>query len=277
MRKITLLLSLVVCVAFVNAQTNLLVNPGFETWSGGVPTGWTFEKTTATLTQSTLTPSGTGSSLLVAATATYWITQNVPAPAGGFDVSKKYKVSFKYKAIAGDGTDARIWTNWMTSPIGATTAVYPAMSLADSLGLKGPGGNATPSVPGNGSNGYLIDNRSGVWETYSYSFNPIVGATQLSFQLRVYTAASVLWDEVYFGLDSSTGFNNPSVNQFTAVVSGKNLLLNNVANGSTVEIYSALGSKIQTSVIENGKVGLNNLTRGMYVVRVNNMTQKIMY
>lgn len=276
MRKITLLFSLVFCGMLTQAQ-NLLTNPGFETWAAGVPTGWTFEKTTATLTQSTVTPSSTGSSLQVAATATYWISQNVPAPVGGFDVSKKYKVSFKYKAIAGDGTDARIWTNWMTSPIGATTAVYPAMSLADSLGLKGPGGNVSPTGPGNGSNGYLIDNRSGVWESYSYSFNPIAGATQLSFQLRVYTAATVLWDEVYFGLDSSTGFNNPSVNQFTAVVSGKNLLFKNVANGYTVEIYSALGSKIQTAVIENGKVGLNNLTRGMYVVRVNNMTQKIMF
>jgi hypothetical protein len=81
----------------------------------------------------------------------------------------------------------------------------------------------------------------------------------------------------YAALFTSTGTSNPSVKSFSAIVSGKNLLLNNVANGSTVEIYSALGSKIQTSVIENGKVGLSNLTRGMYVVRVNNMTQKIMF
>lgn len=87
--------------------------------------------------------------------------------------------------------------------------------------------------------------------------------------IRVATSWSALF--------TSTGTANPSVNQFSAVVSGKNLLIKNVANGSILEIYSALGSKIQTSVIENGKVGLNNLTRGMYVLRVNNMTQKIMY
>lgn len=81
----------------------------------------------------------------------------------------------------------------------------------------------------------------------------------------------------YAALFTSTGTSNPSVKSFSAIVSGKNLLIKNIANGSTVEIYSALGSKIQTSVIENGKVSLNNLTRGMYVVRVNNMTQKIMY
>jgi hypothetical protein len=276
MKKITFLLSFVACIAFTNAQTNLLVNPGFETWAAGVPTGWTFEKTTGTLTQSNVTPTNSGSSLQVAATATYWITQNVPAPVGGFDLTKKYKVSFKYKSNAGDGTDARIWSNWMTSPIGATTGVYPGMTLTDSLGLKGPGGNNAPTVLGNGSNGYLIDNRSGVWESYSFSFTPIAGATQFSFQLRVYTAATVLWDDVYFGIDAASGLSTPKASTLEVLVSGKNLLVKNVVEGSPVEIFSAVGSKVQTSAVENGKVSIANLKGGMYVVRSGKLTQKSM-
>ena len=41
MKKITLLLSFIVCVVFAQAQTNLVVNPSFETWTGGNPDGWT--------------------------------------------------------------------------------------------------------------------------------------------------------------------------------------------------------------------------------------------
>jgi hypothetical protein len=53
-------------------------------------------------------------------------------------------------------------------------------------------------------------------------------------------------------------------------------LVKNAIDGSTVEIYSAVGSKVQSSVLENGRINLNDLSRGMYVVRVGKLTQKIM-
>ena len=74
----------------------------------------------------------------------------------------------------------------------------------------------------------------------------------------------------------STGFSTPSANVFSAYVVGKNLLVNNVANGSTVEIYSIVGAKVQTSELVNGVVEINNLSKGLYVVRVGKDTQKIM-
>jgi len=53
-------------------------------------------------------------------------------------------------------------------------------------------------------------------------------------------------------------------------------LVRNVANGSTVEIFSALGAKVQTSELINGSVGINNLSKGLYIVRVGKNVQKIM-
>jgi phosphatidylinositol-3-phosphatase len=50
------------------AVTNLLTNPGFETWSGGLPVGWTTYGAHTTLTQSSDAHSGS-SSVLVATTA----------------------------------------------------------------------------------------------------------------------------------------------------------------------------------------------------------------
>lgn len=69
---------------------------------------------------------------------------------------------------------------------------------------------------------------------------------------------------------------NPSASKFQALVVGNDLQIKNVANGATVEIFSALGSKVQTSVLENGKVSVDNLSKGMYIVRVGKNTQKFM-
>jgi len=48
--------------------TNLLTNPGFEQWSGGLPVGWTTYGAHTSLTQSSVAHSGS-SSVLIATTA----------------------------------------------------------------------------------------------------------------------------------------------------------------------------------------------------------------
>ena len=72
-----------------------------------------------------------------------------------------------------------------------------------------------------------------------------------------------------------TGTHNPTVSFFNAFLNGKSLQISNVANGTAVEIFNALGAKVQTSQIVNGAVALN-LTKGLYVVRVGKSTQKFM-
>jgi hypothetical protein len=76
--------------------------------------------------------------------------------------------------------------------------------------------------------------------------------------------------------DKLAGVNTPNALKFKATVIGNDLQIKNVANGATVEIFSALGSKVQTSVLENGKVSVDNLSKGMYIVRVGKNTQKFM-
>lgn len=198
---------------------NLLTNPGFETWSGGVPTGWTLTTGPgATFTPTATTSSGTGIDLQVVYPITGAITlaasQNVLPPGGAstFDTNKTYKVSVKYLVTAGDGTDARIWSTFITSAAGVTPVVnysYPA-NLTDSLlnyyPLHGPSNGPilwvypTPvGMIGNNLNGYLTDNRSsGVWQTYSYSFKFPAGITQFRFEIRSYWSSTVIWDDMSF-------------------------------------------------------------------------------
>ena len=70
--------------------------------------------------------------------------------------------------------------------------------------------------------------------------------------------------------------NNTSEDALQAFVSGKNLMIKNAVEGSKVEIYSALGSKVLTSTLEDGKVSLDNLSKGLYVVRIGKKAQKFM-
>jgi len=74
----------------------------------------------------------------------------------------------------------------------------------------------------------------------------------------------------------ATGISAPSADLLTVSRSGNTLTVSNVANGSTVEIYSAVGAKVQTAQLVNSAVQLNSLSKGLYVVRVGNQSSKIM-
>ena len=76
-------------------------------------------------------------------------------------------------------------------------------------------------------------------------------------------------------LGAASGLNTTKESKLEAIVSGKNLLVKNVTEGSEVEIFSAVGSKVLNAAVENGKVNIANLKSGMYVVRSGKLTQKI--
>ena len=94
---------------------------------------------------------------------------------------------------AGDGTDARVWSGFVTSLVGVTPLVYYAYPTthADSLlyyiPLHGPGGNKSPLAGfyGDDTNGYLLDTRtSAVWHTYTCTIKFPAGITQFNFGIR---------------------------------------------------------------------------------------------
>jgi len=57
---------------------------------------------------------------------------------------------------------------------------------------------------------------------------------------------------------------------------GKSLTVKNATEGSTVDIYSAVGSKVQSAQLTNGAIQLNDFSKGLYIVRVGNQSSKIM-
>ena len=77
-------------------------------------------------------------------------------------------------------------------------------------------------------------------------------------------------------LSVTTGFNTSTKSMLKLVVSGNELLVKNAFNGLELEIFTALGHKIQTSKVENAKISIANLKKGLYIVRTGKIAQKIM-
>jgi hypothetical protein len=75
---------------------------------------------------------------------------------------------------------------------------------------------------------------------------------------------------------STAGFSTPKADVLSLSLTGRNLTVNNVVNGTNVDIYSAIGSRVQSAQLQGGAVQLTNLAKGMYIVRVGNLSSKIM-
>ncbi|MDD4970445.1 MAG: T9SS type A sorting domain-containing protein [Paludibacter sp.] len=80
----------------------------------------------------------------------------------------------------------------------------------------------------------------------------------------------------YNALFASTALQTLKADNLSVSLKGSTLTVNNAADGSTVDVYSSLGAKVQTSKLENNAIQLNNLSKGLYVVRAGNLTTKIM-
>ncbi len=273
MKKITLLLSFIASIAFTQAQTNLVVNPSFETWTdGSTPDSWTIPANTShvgSLTwskETTITKDGTAAlKLVVGTTQNPGIQQIIPITAG-----KTYTVSASYYVVSGDGTDVRIWSSFKNATGFYTTANWTTAVAADAQIQKILQGSGTDMAA-------YFTVANGTWGTYTADFVAPADATDFIFEVRVYKSSTSIWDKMSLVEKITGSTNNTNANTFKAIVSGKNLLLQNVQEGTFVEVFSALGSRVLSSTVANGKIDISTLSKGLYVVRVNSRTQKFLF
>jgi len=145
----------------------VMVNGGFESWDdASTPTGYSKAENTAQ--ESAEVYSGTYSAKHTGGTKD--IAQTVAIESG-----MTYTISLWYKVEAGtgDGTDARIWSNWKAGGSNLTD---------DAASLKGP------------NNSYL-DNNNNAWTNYSVTLTAPATADALYFEVRTYSGAVVYWDD----------------------------------------------------------------------------------
>jgi len=169
MKKLYLLLTLSMLSLGVAAQ-NLVLNPGFELWDDATtPTSWTKAENVTQEMAAENVHSGTYSAKHTA-DGTKDISQTFSVVPG-----TNYKLSIWYKNEGGDGTDCRIWSNWVADGTNLTD---------DAAVLKGP------------DNGYFTS--STTWSEYSVVVTAPATATDFYFEVRSYGSAITYWDDFSF-------------------------------------------------------------------------------
>ncbi|MBP1677690.1 MAG: hypothetical protein H6Q20_2249 [Bacteroidetes bacterium] len=315
MRKITLLLSLLVCVLYANAQIVITDDFSYTVGSELKSNGWVGTGSTPSIVNPILV---TASSITYSGYPGSGVGAEVSLTTTGEDLNKSFDaitsgfiyvsclVNFSAVQATGD-----YFLHIGDAPTGSSFFGRVLAKLVDdkvTLGIQNTSGGSA-AAPTYSSTTYdlnttyllVIKVNAATGESFLI-VNPTMNSTEPStdwisnltgttavptagfktVNLRQGSASNaptlkldgLKVSKSWAALFTTTNTTNPSANSIFAYVSGKDLVITNVDNQSAVEIYSALGSKVKSAVVENSKVDISDLSKGLYIVRSNNLSQK---
>lgn len=253
MKKIFTILSLIALGTFANAQTNLITNPGFETWTAGAPNGW--YATGITFTQSTDPVKSGTYAAGVTSPATGNKTTN-PSP----DISITQGVTYVFSGWYLDNTTTARFKYWNQFRTASGDTGANALQAAD----------------------YSTD--SPEWKFFTAEAQPNATATVARPGLRVYpensTGGGIIYlDDIMFYDKSTLG--TIDIKEFDRKVKMNTLVSSNLTlelpSKSTVNIYSVDGKLVSSNRVNSGEsINVSNLQKGNYIVTVqDNFNNKI--
>lgn len=264
MKKLYTLLSVVaMTVTAANAQTNLLTNPGFETWADGAPqqyspyTGPTGSPSINNfLTQeTTIVHGGTSSAKQQSQSATQYLEYDDLIPV---DPSHTYTINYWY-LDNDDYASTRLWSSWLD-------ANFVAFSANDVPNLQ-----ANVQLTAYSTNGPD-------WVNKVLTVTPPAGAAYLRFQVRTYKQSNtnvggyIYYDDFSFVDNNTAGVDNNDIaglKMFPNPLTGNVLNITSNTNGvKEIAIYDVIGKQVFAGKTANNTVTVNNLTAGVYIVNI---------
>jgi len=267
MKRTTLLVSLFLAtVAFTNAQTNLLENPGFETWGETLPDPWYIVSKSVTgvtpAASTTIFAEGTKSLKIDAtgASSTFNMAQGVTIVP-----EHSYSFSAKCYVESGDGTDARLWCNFKKD---ATTYFTEDELIATGLYATLRSGNE------NSSGSSYLGTTIGSWFTATGTFTAPADAVGFDFQFRTYKKAVVYWDDMQLIDNSTSGIISPKAESLKVWTDAGKIKFHAVS-GEKVEIFNAVGQSLYRALATEGINSVSIAERGIMIVKVGNRIGKI--
>lgn len=248
MKKIFTILSLVTLGTFANAQTNLLTNPGFETWTdtAAKPDGW--NSANGGTIETTIKHSGSNSIKLVPVSAT--TNANIGAMDVAAEANTLYTVSY-WVLDNVVNSRGRHWIQFRTDTTNITVTNSPFQ----------------PST-------YTADNAS--WQNVTASATSPANTTKIRFDFRVYSQNSIATDPIYFddvvlvkgtlGVDEINKLKNSIKLSSSVVDDSFELSLKGNAN---VKIISANGQLVDSKVVKDSQLfNTSSLVKGVYLVQI---------
>ena len=248
MKKIFTILGVIAVSTVMNAQTNLLVNPGFETWTDTAtkPDGWnsanggSFENTTK--------HSGNNSIKLVPVSAT--VNANIGATDVTGEANTLYTVSY-----------------WVLDNVANSRGRHWIQFRTDTSNIAVSNSPFQPST-------YTTDNAS--WVNVTASATSPANTTKIRFDYRVYSQNSTITDPIYLddivlvkgtlGVDDLAKIKNSVKLSSSLVKDSFELSLKGQAN---VKIISAIGQVVDSKIVKDSQVfNISSLSKGVYMVQV---------
>lgn len=222
--------------------------------------------------------------------------QNVTLPEGGSYVWK-WDTNKYMKASAYISGANKLSESWLISPVlNLSTAVSPVLTFEHTgkfftsnklteqsvlvstnynAGLPSTASWTALTIPTYPAGNDWVFVSSG-----QISLSNFVGQSnvRIAFKYGSTTSGAATWEIKNLVISGGTTGISGMIESalLNAYVANKYLHVKNINDGSLIEIFSAVGSKVQTSVLTNGKVNISNLKGGLYIVRSGNLTQKIM-
>lgn len=248
MKKLYTLLSIVAVAISANAQTNLMLNNGFENWTDGVPDSWF--TTGSTVAQSTTVFHGGQSSLgltspasgnkTISQTTDIPVTQGVTYVFSGWYLDNDANSRFKF------------WNQFRTSS-------------ADT------GANALQAAD------YSTDSPS--WQFFTAEGVPNASATVARAGLRVYPEAStsgggvIYFDDIMFYDKSTLSVQDVKdfENQVKMATVVSDVLTIQMPTRATVNIYAMDGKLCSSNRVNSEEaISTQSLSSGFYIVTIQN-------
>lgn len=252
MKKLYTLLSLVILAFSANAQTNLVTNGNFETWTdASTPANFSPAPFTASISQESV----------VVYEGTYSAKHQAPATGSvklqtevsGIVPGHSYTISYRYMDNDPNARE-RMWSYWLTSEFTTINEGNDNDALL------------RPST-------YSEDNSN--WLEYSITVTAPATAAVLRFETRSYaqvTGSGVIYYDSFSVVDNddlSTKDNKiQGLKVYPNPVVDGTLYINTTANATkAVAIYDVLGKQVIKTTTDN-TVNVSNLKGGVYIVKI---------
>jgi hypothetical protein len=229
---------------------NLVVNPGFETWTKiNKPFGWTTAESCLkdsanfkSIKYSCRHEGGTGTS-----NNTRSLAQKIPVVP-----DKTYRLSFYYKTITTETAHGcRVWSNWMDA--GNIDIVDP---------LTKPILQSTTN--------YL---KSDDWKQFTVDITSPAGASYFNLEVRTYLNSITYFDDFVFTDNLATYEPEEKLPELTVYPNPASefLTMSNTQSVQHIDILSLTGSTMWSSDCsgeESITIPLSGLEDGLYIIRI---------
>lgn len=238
MRKFTFLMAFVACAMFANA-TDFICDLSTQ----AIPTGWTY------------------------------ITNNAEYPDPSF-----------YKTAGAEGLKMNFENMGMESPafsaVDAATVILNINALNENT--KTGASDDAFTITGLNASDAVVDTKT-IGKTAVVAGDNQVslsgsGIVKVKVMMTGYPYNGTKYCNVNLRTITVTiasGIANTNADKLNVFVANKTLMVQGIADGTMVEVYSATGARILTQELVNGQVQLDNLSKGIYVVRAGNERCKI--